>query len=235
MVDIIRKKPMTVNNYLIGFNQYVKFTGLTSDELLTEAENEASKQLVMRRRKILTRLRGFRKYLENNFVPTSIRNYMNCVVSFYKAFYVEVPKLQGNNGAEPKKENMKQISKDCIRDVLKVADVLRKAIVLIGVSSGLAAADICNLRISDFKGNCDPETGITTLKLKRTKTGVQFCTFLTPEASTAVNDYTKFRNRAPQKGMNPVRRAQFEKQLITREEGYLFVLRNISDKYLEML
>ncbi len=159
---------------------------------------------------------------------------MNCVVSFYKAFYVEVPKLQGNNGAEPKKENTKQISKDDIRDVLKVADVLEKAIVLTGVSSGLAAADICNLRISDFKGNYDTDTGITTLKLKRTKTGVQFCTFLTPEASNAVNDYIKFRNRAPQKGMNPVRRAQLEKQLITRDEGYLFVLRNISDKYLGM-
>ncbi len=233
-IDIIRKKPKTVDNYLIGFNQYIQFTGLTPDELLTEAEDEASKQIIMRRRKILTRLLGFRKYLENNFAPTSVRNYINCVVSFYKAFYVEVPKLQGNNVVEPKKENTKQILKDDICDVLKVADVLEKAIVLTGISSGLAAADICNLRISDFKGNYDPETGITTLKLRRTKTGVLFCTFLTPEASNAVNYYIKFRNRAPKKGMNPVRRTQLEKQLVTRDEGYLFVLRNISDKYLEM-
>ena len=118
----------------------------------------------MRKRKILTRLLSFRKYLENNFAPTSFRNYMNCVVSFYKTFYVEVPKLQGNNGPEPKKENTKQISKDDIRDVLKVADLLEKAIVITGVSSGLAATDICNLRISDFKENYDTDIGIMTLK-----------------------------------------------------------------------
>ena len=70
--------------------------------------------------------------------------------------------------------------------------------------------------------------------MRRTKTGILFCTFLTPEASNAVNDYIKFRNRAPKKGMNHVRRTQLEKQLITRDEGYLFVFRNISDKYLEM-
>ncbi len=69
-IEIIRKKPRTVDNYLIGFNQYIKYTDLTPDELLTEAEDEASKQIVMRRRKILTRLLGFRKYLENNFAPT---------------------------------------------------------------------------------------------------------------------------------------------------------------------
>ena len=80
-IDIIRKKLKTVDNYLIGFNQYIKFTGLTPDELLTEAEDEASKQIIMRRRKILTRLLGFRKYLENNFAPTSVRNYIGTILT----------------------------------------------------------------------------------------------------------------------------------------------------------
>ncbi|HZY24782.1 MAG TPA: tyrosine-type recombinase/integrase [Bacteroidales bacterium] len=139
----------------------------------------------------------------------------------------------GNQEAEPRKENVKQITKDDIRDVLKVAGVLEKAIVLVGVSSGLAEADIMNLKVRDFNDGRDDETGITTLKLTRVKTGIKFVTFLTPEVSNAVLDYLAFRNRTPQRDMNPVRREQLEKQRVTRDDGYLFVLRNISDAYLD--
>jgi hypothetical protein len=39
-MDIIRKKPQTVDNYLIDFNQYIKYTGLTPDELLTKQKTK---------------------------------------------------------------------------------------------------------------------------------------------------------------------------------------------------
>lgn len=235
-LDTIRKKPRTVKGYLMGLQKYLEFTGCTPEELLTEAEEEAAKQVVMRKRKLLARLLAFRKYLEEDtdYAPTSKRNYMNAVYSFYRASYVEVPKLMGSQHAEPTERNTRSLTKDDIRDVLKVADVLEKAIVLVGVSSGLAEADIINLKVSDFKNGYDPEIGITTLKLVRIKTGIRFVTFLTPEATNAVLDYLSFRNRVPKKGMNPVRRNQLEKQRVTRDEGYLFVLRNVSDEYLEM-
>src|SRR5665647_1329899 len=204
-LDIIRKKPKTVENYLMGFQKYLELTGLTPEQLLNEAEEDEAHNLNMRRRKILTRLLEFRKYLEANYAPTSVRNYLNCVNSFYRAYYVTVPKLMGNQEAEPRKENVKQITKDDIRDVLKVAGVLEKAIVLVGVSSGLAEADIMNLKVRDFNDGRDDETGITTLKLTRVKTGIKFVTFLTPEVSNSVLDYLAFRNRTPQRGMNPVR------------------------------
>jgi hypothetical protein len=42
---------------------------------------------------------------------------------------------------EPQPENVEFITKGEIREILNVADPLEKAIVLVGVSSGLAASD----------------------------------------------------------------------------------------------
>jgi hypothetical protein len=100
-VDTIRKKPRTVKGYLMGLQKYIEFTCCTPEELLTEAEEEAATQVVMRKRKLLARLLAFRKYLEEDtdYAPTSKRNYMNAVYSFYRASYVEVPKLMGSQHA----------------------------------------------------------------------------------------------------------------------------------------
>jgi len=147
-LDTINKKPKTVKNYLIGFQKYIEFTGLTPEQLLNEAEEEYTKRVLVGRSKIITRRLAFRKHLKDNYAPTSVRNFMNCVNSFYRANYLEVPKLMGDQEAEPLEVNTKRITKDDIRDVLKVADVLEKAILLVGVSSGLAEADIIKVALA---------------------------------------------------------------------------------------
>ena len=79
--------------------------------------------------------------------------------------------------------------------VLKVCDPLERALVLVGVSSGLSSNEIINLKIKDFKYGFDEKTNITTLKLRREKTKVDLITFLSPEASQAVQDYLNYRNK----------------------------------------
>jgi len=103
--------------------------------------------------------------------------------------------------------------------------------VLVGESSGLAAAEICNLRISDFKKGKDAVTGITTLRLRREKVGFNFVTFLTPEATTAVQEYLDFRERPHD--TNSTRSATaLEKQKVHRDSDHLFIIRAVPDSYI---
>jgi integrase len=158
---------------------------------------------------------------------------MNGIKSFYKSAYLSVPELPRMGTIEPQPENVVFITKEEIREVLNIADPLEKAVVLVGVSSGLAATDICNLKVGDFKKGYDEKTKITTLKLTRIKTGVKFTTFLSPEASTAVLNYLKYRDRQP-KRRTKERLDETEKQHITRDEGYLFIVRHVRNQYLNI-
>src|SRR5690606_21416320 len=109
---------------------------------------------------------------------------------------------------------------------------LEKAIMLTELSSGLGAEEVCELTIRQFKEGYDPHTEITTLDLRRGKTGVDYITFLSPEASRAVWEYLKFRDKKSK--YNDVKRVkQLEKQYVYSDDGYLFILRNISDEYNE--
>jgi hypothetical protein len=58
---------------------------------------------------------------------------------------------------------------------------VEKAILLTGVASGLSAQEIIKLKSKDFTKGYDPETEITTLKLRREKVNFDFITFLSPE------------------------------------------------------
>jgi hypothetical protein len=70
------------------------------------------------------------------------------------------------------------------------------------------------------------------LKIQRTKTGVDFVTFLSPEASRAILEYLDYRSREV-KEATPKRIKQLLKQKIVSDNGYLFVLRQIDDSYLQ--
>lgn len=232
-------KEKTVENYLLGLSQYLVYTGKTPDELIDEAKAEAKDSVDMCDRGVVLYRDGFRDMLEKSgYAPCTIKNYMNCVNSFYESMYIDIPRsrARGKHRSSPraKKENVRPISKETIQDILPYCDPLEKAIVLVGVSSGLAEADIMNLKISDYRNGYDPVTKITMLHLIRVKSEVEFTTFLTPEATEAVDEYLKFRNKQPQPRDTGLRRQQLEKQRVTRDDGYLFVQKHISDDYLDI-
>jgi hypothetical protein len=82
-----------------------------------------------------------------------------------------------------------------LRTVLKFGDTLGRALLLMGISCCLSANEIMNLKVRDFKSGFDEKTKITTFKLRREKTKVDFVTFISPETSMAVQDYLNFRNK----------------------------------------
>ena len=123
-------------------------------------------------------------------------------------------------------------TKEDLQEVLKVCDPIEKAVLLVGVSSGLSAHEIINLRVKYFKKGYDPETGITVLDLRRGKVDFDFITFLSPEASQAVQDYLTYRARTVK--INETRRLnQLEKQRVFSDNDHLFIKRRIDPKYLK--
>lgn len=233
-MDTINPATNTKKLYLQAMQNFTDWIGKKPDDLLTEAEEEIKSGKLMRQRKIKSYLIGFRKHLQDQQLSDlSVRSRMTGIRSFYKTFDIEIPTVQRNGKkARPLEENKAIPTKEDLQDILKICDPLEKAVLLVGASSGLASNEIRHIPIKIFKSGYDPETEITTLVLRREKVGVDFVTFLSPEASRAVWDYLAFRERKP-KYSNHKRLAQLSKQRITNDDGYLFVIRNVPEEFLE--
>lgn len=233
-LDNINAAKNTERNYLQAMRQYTDFTELTPERLLTEAEEEIKAGVLMRQRKIKSYIVGFRKYLQQNGIADgTIKTRLTGVRSFYESFDIELPKVQGERKkARRIEENQTVPTKEDLQECLKVCTPLEKAVMLSGISSGLASNEVRHLLIKDFKKGYDPETEICTLKLVREKVNFEFVTFLSPEATRAIKEYLEFRNREVKTGAKK-RIAQLEKQRITSDNGYLFILQNITDEYLK--
>jgi len=232
-LDTLNSKPNTERNYLLAMQTFTDWIKKNPGELLADAEDEIRAGKLMRERNIKRHLVGFRKYMQDSeYAPISVKNYLTGVKSFYRVFDIEIPTLpRAGNKARPLERNCKVPTKEDIQTVLKVADPLERAVVLVGVSSGLAANEILSLTVGQFKEGYDPKTEITTFKLRRAKVGYDFVTFFTPEASRAVWDYLAFRERESK--TNEIRRLnQLEKQKVHSNINYLFCCRWVPDEYL---
>jgi integrase len=202
------------------------------DDLISEAEDDITSGKLPRQRRIKRHLIGFRKHLEDSgLAPLSVGRYMSAVCSFYSAFDIECPRLpKGNASNKVLKEHTVVPTHSDLADVLETCTLREKALVLSGLSSGMGAAELTALTYRAFKEGYDPETGITTLDLRREKVGYDFVTFLSPEASEAVHAYLDFRNRPPNSNVRHVL-DKFEKQKVT-EDSYLFICDRVPHEYL---
>lgn len=233
-------KPNSREAYLLSIVEYVTFLQMTPEELIKEAESEEDTNIKMRSRSIKNHMLSFHKHLvDKGVAPLTVKARMTGVISFYRAFDIEIPQQPtSETKAKPLQKHRSIPTREDIRDALKLCDPLEKAIVLVGVSSGLAVREITNLKIRDFRKGYDPKTEITTLQLRREKTQYDFVTFLSPEASRAVIDYLNFRGRDvklnARKGENIKRKTlQLEKQRIYADDNYLFIQRSVTKDYIE--
>lgn len=232
-IDTLNPSPNTEKNYLLAIKVFCEWTGKTPGELLFEAEDEIRKGTLMRQRNIKRYLVGFRKMLqEKGYAPMTVKGYLSGIKSFYSINDIELPTLPRTEKVRALEEHKEIPKKEDLQTVLKICDPLEKALLLIGISGGLASNEIINLKISDFKKGYDPKTEIATLSLRRIKVAFDFITFLTPEASRAIWDYLNYREREVIIDCER-RQKQRDKQKIYSDNGYLFIGRKIPDTFLE--
>jgi hypothetical protein len=112
---------------------------------------------------------------------------MSAVRSSYASFDIDIPKLaKTEHVVTALEKNIAIPTKSDLQAGLKVCEPLEKALILVGVSSGLSKDEIIRLTVKQFKDGYDPETKITTLPLRRQKVKFDFVTFLSPETSQVV-------------------------------------------------
>lgn len=228
-------------SYLVGMQQFTDYTNKTPLQLIQEAELEIKSGLLMRERNITAYLREYRESFEKKGnAPLTVKNRMNAVCSFYRHYEIQLPVLpRSTKKAKPEAKRSNKITKEDLQEILVHADLLERAVIIVGASSGLSVNEIINLKVRDFTDGYDQETGITTLKLLRQKTDFQFVTFLTPEASVAVQTYLDFRNRKIcNNGIRVFNQVKKQNVVIDKDgkpakHGYLFIGRVIPGEYLK--
>jgi site-specific recombinase XerD len=229
----IGAKPNTVKSYILGMQEYTNFTKMTPDELLLEAEADIRAGKLMRERNMTLLITEYREFLEKKGIaPMTIKGKMTAVCSFYKTNQIDLPVLPRSVfKARAQKKRRTIPTKEDIQEILKHADILECAIILVGVSSGLAVNEIANLKMGEYREGYDDKTKITTLHLVREKVDYEFITCLSQEATKAVDDYLEYRRRQTTTHREN-RENQLEKQRIVSDDGYLFIKRHIPDAYL---
>ncbi len=158
-METTNPKKSTEYNYIRAMDIYSEHIGKSPSQLIIEAEKEIRAGLLPRERTVKHNLIGFRRYLqEKKLSPLSVKSYMTRITNFYKAFDIEIPKIpKSERKAQPLPENYDIPTKEDLQEVLKVCDLMEKAIVLVGASSGLSAQEIVNLKIKYFTKGYDPE------------------------------------------------------------------------------
>lgn len=220
------RRENTKRNYGSILKVFCRFLNLTPSQLKNEAESEQESNVLKSRRKIKDHFEDFEFHLKDqNLSSCTIHAYFTGIKSFYTYYDIDLPNLNLESVAV-KACNMDIPTKADIRAILNVCDPLEKAIVLVGCASGLSANEIVNLKVKDLE--FDNNTNITSLKLRRQKTNVDFVTFLTPEATVAIKEYIQFRGRTSE---DQRKNKALLKQKIYSNNDYLFCVRLVSNEF----
>ncbi|WP_292467403.1 tyrosine-type recombinase/integrase [Methanolobus sp.] len=238
LFSLINPAKSTRQGYLSALAHYTKFTELTPSELIDEGNRDIKAGKLMTDRAVFVRIPGFRDYLQkqnnkvaNPLAPSTIKKHVGKIISFYNYFYIDTPKQpRSGSNVKPLKENLKRPDKDLIRAALDIASIRDKAVMLIGLSSGMGASEIASLKVAQFNEGYDSKTGITTFDMRRRKVGIDFITFISPEASKAVLNYLEWRDRPPA-GSEKCDLLEYEKRKVT-PGSYLFIQNKVKKEYL---
>jgi integrase len=183
--------------------KYTRFFKTPLTVLLKEAETEEDQKISWKKRKLRKRLLEFRQYLYNNYMMSTAKMNFSKILTIYRHYEIELYKLPPISGKQCEETHIqfKDLpDREIIREALKLARPIHRAIILFMSSSGCATAETLNLRISDLLKSVeeyysdsdnvydmiqklqDRDDIVPIFQLKRKKTGKLYYTFCTPEA-----------------------------------------------------
>ncbi|MCZ3366659.1 MULTISPECIES: tyrosine-type recombinase/integrase [Methanobacterium] len=203
----------SIKIYKYGLQKYSDFTGKTLKELIDEAEDEEDSINRYRKRKIYSYLNNFKLYLDELDIAQYSKNHtMILVRAFYNEFDIQLPR--------PKKKKSKKArmpetvvvlpTMEEIKRFLEYCNNEYKAIVLMGISSGMGRAEISSLTFRNFYDSIplekypsnipeliekvkpkvkQEETFVPLWKIKRIKTDNLYYTFSSPESVERIITY----------------------------------------------
>lgn len=153
------------------------------------------------------RIIDFRIHLEEEGkAPMSVQHYTSCIRRFYEFNNILFKGKFFTNGttAQPLEKNEKElITPQKLREILEISNTLERAMFMVQYQSGLAANEICHLKVKDVADVTEEgkvvklrvKDGIVKLKLMRAKTKVKFTTFIGRDSVELLEKWIELRQR----------------------------------------
>ncbi len=200
----------TIYGYRNAIRLYTNFNEMSLSELLKEAEMDEENGIRWKNRKLKQRLLNFRVFLQENYLFNTVKVHFQRILTIYRHFEIEIhhlPPINFKNTYQLKPIMFDDLpTKEVIKDAVKIANPIMKAIILFISSSGCARQETLNITIQDFidatreyHNSNDIYEIITILikrddiipifKLKRQKTNKFYYTFCSPQAIKYILDY----------------------------------------------
>lgn len=193
---------------------YKEYTGESFEKLIDEAENEEINGVRPRKRKIIGDIVGFKSDLEDKgLAPGTVRNHINAVISFYKAFDIQTPDIilpKGDIGLE--KNQAKLLTREEIKAMIDAANIRDKALIYFLALTGMSQAEARHFTFKKLLDSASETIGkeildvnklfeyeeellgeIILLDIVRRKVNYKYQTFLPPEAFKPLITYIKTR------------------------------------------
>lgn len=169
---------------------FLNFAKLTPDELISVAESE------MRRLQQLVdeyTARNDKAGLSRSTTGTVI----NTVRSFLRENYIDIRRIKGPKVFAGHRRSL--VTKDELKKFMTYASVRLRAFVTTMKDSGMGPIDILKFKYGDIRKDFEAGKAPIKISLIRTKTRVEFDTFLGPDAIKYLKDYLELRQRGTEK------------------------------------
>jgi integrase/recombinase XerD len=195
----------TVANYKSAYRAYSRFTGLSADQLIDEAFEDARRDPRQKSDIVLHRLKDFYWWLKKDYEVLSkgkgprvvIRKglsdkladfWVNGVRSFYGTFDINVRMVRKNALPKPVVQHKRlKLNAAQVKILLDNTRSLRdRAVILTLFQGGMDVSTLCTIKYGMFR-----DEHPLKLELQRPKTGVSYYTFLGFDSVEAIKAYIK--------------------------------------------
>ena len=201
-------KPRSRQTFYEAVHQFNKYTNRDFYKSLMIYESEED-DLPWKKRTIKKELLGYRSYLSENFLHSTVKVYFGRLLTLLRHLDVELVDLpplskKNTNDLEPITYN-DLLTHEELSQILSVSDSFMKAYVSFAASSGCARMESLSLTIEDYlEANnmlITPYVSIIdlielvdtnivpTFKIKRHKTNKYYFTYCTPQANQYIKEY----------------------------------------------
>lgn len=147
-------KNSTKREYKACIDKFTSLFNMGMKDLLAEAEAEEEEGIRWKKRKLKNRLIEYRSFLAKDYYSSTVLGEISRIQTIYRHFGIEIhdlPKLSIKNLKTSKPVVFMDLpDKKIIKDALKIANPIMKAIILFQVSSGCARNETLSLSIADF-------------------------------------------------------------------------------------
>jgi len=191
--------------YVNAVKQYTRFTKMSLENLIKEADFEEEERIRWKKRTLRKRLLDFRRYLYSSLAEGSAKLYFSRIKTIYTHFGIEIGHIPMYKSKQIDRTHEMTYRDILTREELKSAyyeaNNTVKTLIVFGISSGLSKADMLDLTVADFLDACkeyitdtnaSPIQQLEQLKKQeviipkfignRKKTLVRYTTYCSPEA-----------------------------------------------------